>query len=166
MAAHHDGYDVRLMAARAALALEDEAGAKVQLEAAVAIDAERPEALMGLLELARRGHDDDARREVLTRLATLDEHSREVSAELLDLLLAQSRWPELVRFGEAAIFVDPERAESHAALAEAYLHVGRPEESLYELDSALLAHPTDEAPIRSARARALAALGREETPGN
>ena len=160
LAAHHDGYDVRLMAARTALALEDRPGAKAHLEVALALDPERPEALMGLLEFAREDHDDDARREILMRIANLDEHSREVSAELLDLLLAQQRWPDLLRFGEAARYVDPARAESHRELAEAYLHLERPADALYELDSALLAHPTSVADIQHARARALTALGR------
>jgi len=115
---------------------------------------------MGLLEFAREDHDDDARREILMRIANLDEHSREVSAELLDLLLAQQRWPDLLRFGEAARYVDPARAESHRELAEAYLHLERPADALYELDSALLAHPTSVADIQHARARALTALGR------
>jgi len=92
LAAHHDGYDVRLMAARAALAQSKPDVARSHLEAATRIDADRPEAWMGRLELARQAHDDDARREVLIHIAGLDEHSREISAELLDNLSQLDDW--------------------------------------------------------------------------
>ncbi|MDH5490782.1 MAG: tetratricopeptide repeat protein, partial [Myxococcales bacterium] len=153
-----DGYEVRLMRARLAMAASDSAAARAELEAAARIDPDRPEAHLGRLELA--GPDPAARLPIVERLAEIDEHSRELNAELLGLLEGLGRWEELVRHGERALYIDPHRSETHRALAEAYLHVDRAADALYEADSALLASPEAAAPLHLLRARALQALGR------
>ena len=76
------------------------------------------------------------------------------------LLAKQEAWPELVKAGESALFVDPANPALHVHLGRAYLGIGRAADGLTELDRALaLGHP-EVGPIQLARARALSALRR------
>jgi tetratricopeptide (TPR) repeat protein len=156
----HEGYEVRLLAARAALARQDRAAARTHLEAATRVDAERPEAWQGLRDLAREARDAVGLVAALERLATIDQHDREGTAELLAALAAANRWSDLVPAGERALFVDPGRAESHRLLGEAYVRTSKPREGLVELDQALRLASEQPGPIHLARARALVALRR------
>jgi len=156
----HEGYEVRLLAARAALARQDRAAARTHLEAATRVDAERPEAWQGLRDLARERRDAVGLVAALERLAMIDQHDREGTAELLTALAAANRWSDLVPAGERALFVEPGRAETHRLLGEAYVRTNQPREGLVELDQALRLVPEQPGPIHLARARALVALRR------
>ncbi|MCC6877653.1 MAG: hypothetical protein IT378_25315, partial [Sandaracinaceae bacterium] len=160
IAAGHDGYDVRLLQARAAMARQDPRAAREALEAATRIDGARIEAWQGLSELAGRARDADLRLHALTRIVELDQHDRESHASLLAMLAERDRWDEVLRFGESGIYVDPERAESRRLLAEAYLRANRARDALPEADTALAARPERPGPVHLLRARILHALRR------
>jgi tetratricopeptide (TPR) repeat protein len=156
----HDGYDVRMLGARAAALAHDAAALGEHLRAATRLDPLRPEAWQGLIEIAGRHGDAALRLEALRALAAIDEHGREVHAELLEALIAHGDFDGAVAEGRRALFVDPERAENHLALAEALLHTGRADEALFELESAELADERARGLAELGKARALLALGR------
>ncbi|MBC7174133.1 MAG: tetratricopeptide repeat protein [Polyangiaceae bacterium] len=155
-----DGYDVRLLAARAALARREVAGAEAHLRAATRLSPLRAEAWQALEELAERSGNADARVEALRALVDIDEHGREVHAELLDALVARGDYEEAVRLGERALYVDPGRAEGHLALGRALLETREPSRALFEYESATLADPRVAGRAGLGKARALLALGR------
>ncbi len=160
----HNGYEVRLLLARAMLRRKkkDLAAVQRELEAAQRIDSARPEAWLGLREVARRTKNRRLRLRALTKLAQIDEHNPEINAELLDLLRAREQWGELVRFGEMGRFLTPGRVRTHAVLGAAYLRTNRAQDALFEYDTALLASPEQPGPVYLGRARALMALRRFE----
>jgi tetratricopeptide (TPR) repeat protein len=160
LATGRDGYDLRLLAAGAALRMRDSAEARRQLEAAVHLDGDRPEAWRGLRQIARESGDEALLLTSLERLARIDQHDRETYAALAERLYSAERWADLVAHGEAALFVDPAWPEHHRFLGEAYVRTGRAREGLVELDQALRLSPERPALVHLGRARALTALGR------
>lgn len=155
-----DGYEVRLLQARAAFGRRDPAAARQALEAATGIDPERPEAWQGLVQVSERTRDADLRLRALRRLAEIDQHDRQAHQQLLTLLAERGEWAEVLRFGEMSIYVDPLRAESRRLLAEAYLRAERPRDALPEVDAALAAGPEQPGAVHLLRARILQALRR------
>ncbi|MCZ7685852.1 MAG: ATP-binding protein [Sandaracinaceae bacterium] len=160
IATGHDGYEVRLLAARAAFGRRDPNAARAALEAAANIDTERPEAWQGLAEVAERLRDPELRLRALRRLAEIDQHDREASHDLLTMLAERNEWAEVVRYGEMSVFADPLNAGSRRLLAEAYLRADRAREALLEVDAALAAQPEQPGPVHLLRARVLVALRR------
>lgn len=160
LAGGRDGYELRLLLARAALGRGDATGARRELEAAAGIDAERPEAWQGLAEVAARLEDAPLRISALSRLAEIDEHDRETNAELLKLLVDAGRWEDALRVGEMGTFVDPANATTHGLLARVYLERGRVADALYEADSALVVGHEAPGAMHALRARALQRLRR------
>ena len=160
IANHHEGYDVRTLAARIAIALHDSPAAIAHLEAATHIDAERPDAWQGLRQLARTGNDAARLTTALERLAGIDQHDRENYAQLLTVLAEANRWPDVVRYGENAVFVEPGRAETHRLLGEALVRTGKAREGLVELDQTMRLQPEHPGQVQLGRARALVALRR------
>lgn len=155
-----DGYDVRLLAARAALAVRDRALARDHLRAASRLSPLRPEAFEGLAALAEQARDADGRLEALRALADIDEHGREVHGELLSALVARGAYEEAVREGDRALFVDPGNPAIHLALGDALLHRRDARRALFEFESAAIADATAAGRAQLGRARALVALGR------
>jgi tetratricopeptide (TPR) repeat protein len=160
IAGGHDGYEVRLLMARAAMLRSDVAGMRAALEVAVAIDSDRPEAWRGLLQSAELGRDPELRLRALRRLVDIDQHDRASLAALLDELAQREAWDELLAVAPRTVFVDPERGRGRYLHGEALLRAGRAAEALGEFDLALRASVELTGPIQLARARALAALGR------
>jgi cellulose synthase operon protein C len=157
-----DGYILRVLLARAALAGKDPPGARRQAEQAVALDPDQTEAWHVLLEVASKQDDRVLARRALTALADLDQHDRIAHIGLMGALFADKAYPELVKAGERALFVDPENPQLHRLYAEGALGSGDPALALRELDRALaLKHPRP-ADIQLSRARALRALGRKQ----
>lgn len=160
IAGHHDGYEVRLLEARAAFGRRDPRAARQALEAAAGIDAERPEAWQGLVQVSERLRDADLRLRALRRLAEIDQHDRDTNHTLLTLLAQRGEWAEVLRYGEMSVFVDPLRADSRRLLAEAYLRADRARDALPEADAALAAQPEHPGRVHLLRARILMALRR------
>ncbi len=158
LAAGKDGYDLRVLLARAADMRGDAVALRRELEAAVRLDPDRPEAWQGLMAVSEG--DAALRARAVEHLAAIDQHDREAWGAWLEILESQERWPELVAAGESAQFVDPHSSEVHRRLGQALMHTGRPRDALAAFDLALAAEPESPGPVHLARAAALAALGR------
>lgn len=160
----HNGYEVRLLQARAALAQSAPNRARCALTKATRLDPNRPEAWQGLTQVARRLGDPELRLTALRRLVEVDQHDREASAALLDELARRDLWDEVLRYGAMSVFSDPLHGRSRRLLGDAYLRAGRPADALVELDAALVlsesAGGEDVPPVQLLRARALLALRR------
>jgi tetratricopeptide (TPR) repeat protein len=160
VAGGQDGYILRVLLARAALARNDFAEARQQAEQAAKLDAGKLEAFRVLLEVADKQGDQALGRRALEVLADLDQHDRVVHLALLTVLQKLKAFPELVQAGERALFIDPSQPRVHRMLGEGYLETGKPEQALTELDRALALGYKRVGPLQIARARALLALGK------
>ena len=157
-----DGYILRVLLARAALAGKDAAGAKLQAERAIALDPEQTEAWHVLMEVAGAQDDRVLGRRALTALADLDQHDRIAHMGLLGALFADKDYPALLRAGERALFVDPENPQLHRLYAEGALGTGNAALALLELDRALALGHKRPGEVQLSRAKALRALGRKQ----
>ncbi|MEM9192798.1 MAG: tetratricopeptide repeat protein [Myxococcota bacterium] len=160
LAGGKDGYDIRLLLARAAIGRRDATGARRELEAAIALDDERAEAWQGLMAMASENNDADLRLRAMTRLADLDQHSRATWIGLIEALAEREQWNDVRTRGESALFIDPENPTLHRLLGEAYLQNNQAAEALEEFDVALLTRPEAPGRVHLGRARALSALRR------
>lgn len=155
-----DGYGLRMMLAHAALARSAALEALPELEAAIKLDGDRPEAWQSLLEVAGRVKNEALATRAVSALAGLDQHDRAVHAAFVALLAKHEAWPDVVRAGETALYIDPANPALHWHLGRAYFETGRPAVALPELDRALaLGHP-EVGDIQLTRARVLLALGK------
>jgi cellulose synthase operon protein C len=133
-AAGHDGYQLRMLRARVGDALGEHERALRELDAAVGLDGERPEAYALMARLAQQ---DRARLERATlALARLDQHQRGPVLRALALLRARGAWPELLALAESGLYRDVHAAAIHLALADAWLHTGRLDEAQKEAERA------------------------------
>ncbi|MET0285844.1 MAG: tetratricopeptide repeat protein, partial [Polyangiales bacterium] len=126
-ASGHDGYQPRMLRARVAEALGDLQRVSAELNAAAAIDPERTEAY----ELMARVSAPDRERAWLA-LARLDQHQRAPLLRALAALRERKAYPELLTLAESGLYRDVHAPAIHAALAEAFLHSGRPVEARQE----------------------------------
>jgi tetratricopeptide (TPR) repeat protein len=155
-----DGYILRVLLARAAIAKGQQQEARDQVERALQLDPEQLEGWRILLELAEKAHDEALGRRALEALAGLDQHDRMVNLALMVVLHKQKAFPELERAGERALYIDPEQPRIHRLLGDAYLENHKPQQALFELDRALeLGHPNPGG-VQLTRARALLALNK------
>jgi tetratricopeptide (TPR) repeat protein len=160
IAGGQDGYILRVLLARAALARAQYPEALDQAEHAILLDADEPEAFRILLELADKRGDHALARRALEALAGLDQHDRVVHLALMRVLHEQKAFPELERAGERALYIDPEKPSVHRMLGEAYVETGKPAQALIELDRALELGDKGIGEVQLVRARALLALGK------
>ncbi len=154
-----DGYVLRLMLSRAALARNDLVSARSELEAAIKLEPERLEAQRGLLEVAERSKDQALGLRAIAAIAALDQHDRVVHETLVAALSQNESWQELVTEAETTLYIDPGNPALHFALGRAYANTGEPKRGLVELDRALQLGYPQPAPLQLARARVLAQLG-------
>jgi predicted Zn-dependent protease len=155
-----DGYGLRLMLAHAALARSQPSAAGPELDAAIKLDAERPEAWQNLLELAGRLKDEAMATRAVSALAGLDQHDRAIHAAYVALLAKHGAWPDVVRAGETMLYVDPANPALHWHLGRAYFETGKLATALPELDRALALGYPEVGDIQLTRARVLLALGK------
>jgi tetratricopeptide (TPR) repeat protein len=155
-----DGYGLRMMLAHASLARTAPLEALPELEAAIKLDSDRPEAWQSLLEVAGRLKNEALATRAVSAIAGLDQHDRAVHAAYVALLAKHEAWQDVVRAGETALFIDPANPALHWHLGRAYFETGKPAVALPELDRALaLGHP-EVGDIQLTRARVLLALGK------
>jgi tetratricopeptide (TPR) repeat protein len=149
-----DGYLLRMMLARAALARDSPPDAVRETEAAIALDPERPEAWKLLLELATQTGDEALGLRAVHAIADLDQHDGVMHAAYLAMLAKIGAWGDVVREGETGLFIDPENPALHLHLGEGYVQTGAPERGLVELGRALSLGYTRPGVAHLARARA------------
>ncbi len=139
-----DGYVVRMGLAGLAKDKKDAKGLRAALEAARNFDPRSPDPVRALYELAVEEKREADELPLLRELAPLDQHDRKTWRTLLHKLVVAKQWDEATRVGEAAMFVDVERAGTHLDYAKALAAVGRHAEAAFELDSTLVAGPSAE----------------------
>ena len=149
-----DGYVLRLLLARGALARGNPEAAAEQAQAAVRFDPERSDAHKMLLELATKLGDETLAMRALGALADLDQHDSLVHVTYLALLRKNRDWAGVIREGETALYIAPENPSVHLHLGEAYVETGEFERGMGELDRALALGYSQPGLVRLARARA------------
>ncbi len=160
LASGADGYSLRMLLVHASLARREVARARQELEAAIALDPDRPEAWQNLLEVAGKLNDEALALRAVAALAKLDQHDRALHAAHVALLAKSDAWTDVVPAAETAMYLDPGNAALHWHLGRAYFMTGKHGLALVELDRALaLGHP-EVGGIQLTRARALLALGK------
>ncbi len=155
-----DGYMVQMALAEIAEEKKDKAARKTALEAAFRFDPSQSEPLKGLYELAKEQKRDADELDVLRKLAFLEQHDRRAWQLLMDKLVAEKKWDEAKKAGEAAIFVDVENAALHTNYARALGALNLHDKAVFELESALLcaAPAKDQATAHALLATELLAL--------
>jgi tetratricopeptide (TPR) repeat protein len=133
-----DGFEIEMMLARLADMRKDVLAMKTALERAWQYDPTQPEALEGLLKLARDEKRTADELEILRKLAPISQHNREVWQSLLAGLVQAKQWAEAVKVGESAIFVDVGTAQTHVDYARALFEQNDLERAMYEAESALV----------------------------
>jgi tetratricopeptide (TPR) repeat protein len=119
----------------------DAAKLRFHLEAAHRYDPSQEEPLKALYDMAVEEKRDADQLELLKKLAFLEQHDHKVMRLLLEKLVEQKAWTEVVRTGESGIFVDPFGAPTHVAYARGLGATGRHDKAEFELETALLTNP-------------------------
>jgi Tfp pilus assembly protein PilF len=158
LATHRDGFDLRVLEARAARAAHDDARLLAALEAATRQDPSQSDTWELLAELYRHANRPADELHALQETVRLDQHNRPALRTLLRELGAANRWRDIRALTDHARMADPEDATTHAALARAAAETGANDDAVYEYETALLLHPRDVGPIQLGLARAYLAL--------
>jgi tetratricopeptide (TPR) repeat protein len=151
-----DGFELRMMEARAARRAGDLAREEAALRAAVLRDPTQPEAHRALAALGERRGRADERATHLRAAVALDQHDRASLRALLSLDLAASRWTEILALEELSLQLDPEHAAGRLAVAQAAAERGQVDRAVAALEDAARIAPGLEASVR-ARVTALRA---------
>ncbi|MGE0784407.1 MAG: tetratricopeptide repeat protein [Sandaracinaceae bacterium] len=149
----HDGYVIRMVEGRAAMARRDGDTAAEAFAAASRIDPERPEAWRDLLELLG-DREPQARLLALRHLVDIDQHDREANFALLQAYAEAEDWANVREYGERAVYTDPLRSEARRLYAEGLIRSDA-REAIAQAEAALTLEPSSEAAQATlARARA------------
>jgi tetratricopeptide (TPR) repeat protein len=140
LALGHDGYQLRMLLARAQRAKGARADALSQLEAAIRLDPERHEAFALLAELSEQADD---------------------AARLERALEQRADYASLRARAEAGLYLDPEQSELHRLYALALLRTGQPAPARAEIERAVALARTPAEQGRALAARELVLRGPE-----
>jgi tetratricopeptide (TPR) repeat protein len=162
LAAGGDGYALRMKAADVAELRKDRKAMRTHFMAAHRSDVTQAEPLQALYDLARKAKDQEGQLFALRKLSQLDQHDRRVWNRLIELLAARGYWDELVKVGQAAIYVDVANPRVHWLYAQALARSGKHVSAIFELNSAIKARPNrrDAAAIYRMMAAGYKKLGR------
>lgn len=162
LALGHDGYEVRIIQARAAAQTDDEGKVRAALQRAHELEPSQAEALHGLLDLARG--DAVKRLALLRKLAAIEEHDGSIYRRLSGGLLAAGRAPEAVVAAQSGVYAAMEDPEAHVAHAEALIATGDHAGATEAFESAVACPSGGEskAAAHSAYARYLETRGRTQ----
>jgi tetratricopeptide (TPR) repeat protein len=154
----HDGYDVRLRLALAALKNDDHAHTEEHLKRAIAQAPLEAEPHLLLMELyARMGRDLDRQREAEALLRIEPQSAALAKRAVLEAAVAGRR-DTVVELGAVATFIDPADASTHAAVGRALASMARWREARQSFERALIFAP-DNRSVHAALAEVLDRLG-------
>ncbi len=153
LGAGRDGFELRVLEARAARAAHDDNRVRAALEAATRQDPSQSEPWQLLSEMYRRANRADDALAALRNVVRLDQHNRDGLRLLLRELSQRALWREVRALTEHARNLDPEDSGTHVALARAAAETGARPDAIFEYESALLLAPREPAPIHTALAR-------------
>lgn len=159
LALGHDGYQLRMLLARAQRAAGERDQALRHLDAAIRLDPERHEAYALMAELSEQAGDLARRERALERWSFLDQHARAPLLPYLRLLEQRGDYARLRARAEAGLYLDPEQSELHRLLALALLHGGQAAAARAEVERALALARTPAEQARALEARALVMRG-------
>jgi thioredoxin-like negative regulator of GroEL len=120
----HDGYDVRVRRAMAAVALGDAEGVEAQLRRAIAFAPTRVEGHALLAEHLRTAARGPARLETLAAALRLDPQEAKLAKEAVREARRLHRWDLVAELAPISVFIDPADPDAPAALAEARAALG------------------------------------------
>lgn len=149
LADHHDGYELRILEARAAGRAHDEARTLSALGAATRLDPTQVDAWRLLAALHGRAHRDAERLAALRVVVRLDQHDRTALRELLSALAMARAWPDVRALAEHAVSVDPENLAVHLTIAQAAYEAGDRDAAVFAYESALALDPPNAAEVRA-----------------
>ncbi|MGC4090765.1 MAG: tetratricopeptide repeat protein [Polyangiaceae bacterium] len=157
-----DGYAIELALGELGRGRNDSAAARAAFEQASRFDPTQSEPLQALADIAAAENVKPEELLKLQQLAPLSAHSAAVHKRLVAALLAEKRYAEAVKAGEAALYTDLNGLETHVLFAEALRQNGDRERARFELESALLcpAEPAQLADVHTRLAELLTELKR------
>lgn len=133
----HDGYQLRMLQARMALAKAEPRAALAPLAWCMAHDPTRVEAFTLMSEVAAQLGEQEQREQALRGWATLDQHARAPVLSLLALLERRGAHEELVRWAREGLYRDVHEPALHLALARGLSALGQRQEAREEARRAL-----------------------------
>lgn len=145
----HDGYEVRMLEARAAARAHDDARTLAALTEATRRDPTQVDAWRLLAAVHGRAHRDAERLAALRTVVRLDQHDRESLGELLTALVTARAWTDIRALGEHAASLDPESLAVHLALGQAACELGDRDAAVFAYESALALEPANAAEVRA-----------------
>ena len=134
----HDGFEVEMLRAELAEARNDLAATESALRSAHQFDPQAEEPLGHLAHLARETKRRDQEIDALRKFVRIDQDEPRAYQRLLRLLIDTGQPREAVEVGAAAIYVDMTGLLTHQLYAEALASVGKKDQAVFELESALL----------------------------
>ncbi|MCL2777208.1 MAG: hypothetical protein FWD73_04325 [Polyangiaceae bacterium] len=157
-----NGYAIESILADIAREQKNDAAMRFHLESAHRFDPTEAEPLQGLYDLATKENRERDALDALRKLAALEQHDAKAWNALLGKLVAQKQWPEALRVGQGAIFVDVMGGATHMLYARALAATGAHDKAASELEVALLCtmKPEGQASAHALLAQELAMLGR------
>ena len=156
-----DGPELRMLAARAAIGLEDWATARKHLEAAIRLNPQHDQAYAGLHKVLEQLGDDDAMYELMKRAAVHEEHGLELLFKILRQARTRGTWEDVKTYTERAMHIGPFNPAVHAFRGELLLHDGNIKDAQAAVDLALsMDGGPDTKVVRFLEARILAARGK------
>jgi tetratricopeptide (TPR) repeat protein len=159
LALGHDGYQLRMLLARAQHAAGERALAFTHLEAAQRLDPERHEAFALMAELSEAAGDTARLARALERWSFLEQHVRAPLLPYLRVLEQRADYPGLRARAEAGLYLDPEQSELHRLYALALLHTREPLQARLEAERAVALARTPGEQARAVAARELVLRG-------
>jgi tetratricopeptide (TPR) repeat protein len=141
IAAGGDGYDARIRLAKLAVQAGDMADAEKQVLKAKQLDPERsePYAVIGEAYF-KHNREDDALHE-LEQYVMIEQMDYAPVKKLVTKLYGRKDWAKVRKYGEMALYINPEDPDLHVQVAEAHAQTGDPDGAIFEYQSALVADP-------------------------
>ena len=158
-----DGFDVRSRLAAIAIRAGETAAAIKHLCTAKRLDPERSYPYQALSELfTKEKRTEEALRELET-FVMIEQMQYSPVKKLVTEYAAIKRWDKVTSYGRLAVEINPFDVDLLTMLGRANLEVGKPKDSLFHFDSALVVEPPLGRPAIAhiGRAKALKALGKK-----
>lgn len=148
LAAGKDGYELRVLEARAARLAPDNARFERALAAASRADPTQVDAHRLLATVHHRAHREADRVRELREVVRLDQHDREGLSMLVRAMYSAQMWPELAALRDRVDQLDPMNVAEHIAVAHALSVTGARDPSAFELETAIALNPPNVQALR------------------
>jgi len=137
-----DGYEIRMVLARTALALKKSEGSVAHLEAAHRLDPKAEEPLSLLAAIHHRAEESGLELDAVRKWAKLSEHDPVVHRRLIEMLLEREEFAEAAKVADLALWTDLAGQETHRLAGLAFARSGNWKRAEFEWETALLVPTT------------------------